>query len=323
MSEREGTEFAHEPVLRDEVTTWLALPTGGVGLDCTVGGGSHLAALAAGSAPGAEFYGIDRDRDAVAAARHALRDLPQVKQIICAPFGRLSAVLGELHITRIDRALFDLGVSSYQIDTPQRGFSFQQGGPLDMRMDTTMANTAADLVNTAAEAELSLIFFKYGEERRARRIAAEIVRQRAATTFSRVEQLRETIERAVGKANLTKTLARIFQALRIAVNDELGELERALPQAVAALNPGGRIGVISYHSLEDRTVKDFFRSRTGECVCPPGLPVCACGATAELTVLTRKPVTPTADEIARNPRSRSAKFRVAEKLEPPAPEARP
>ncbi|MFQ5607369.1 MAG: 16S rRNA (cytosine(1402)-N(4))-methyltransferase RsmH [Candidatus Zixiibacteriota bacterium] len=316
MTKAERNEFVHEPVLVDEVAEWLALPGGGVGFDLTVGGGSHLAVLARRSAPGAEFYGVDRDRDAVAAAQANLRDTPQVKQIICAPFGELAGVLAELNITTIDCALFDLGVSSFQIDTPRRGFSFQSEGPLDMRMDQTHTTTAEELINTLPENELASLIFRYGEERRAKRVAREVIRVRSVRPMRTVQELRDTIETAVGPANLTRTLARVFQALRSAVNDELGELERALPQATQALNKGGRLGVISYHSLEDRIVKDFIRSQSGECVCPPGLPVCACGAREELRALTRKPINPGSSEIARNPRSRSAKLRVAERVSP-------
>lgn len=308
-------EYLHEPVLVTEVVSWLGLPRGGVFIDFTVGGASHLVAVAHASASDAQLYGVDRDALAITAAQKRVAAVSQVKEIIFAPFASSFEALAERGIKQIHGALFDLGVSSPQIDRADRGFSFQQAGPLDMRMDREMTLTAADILNNSSQAELARIFFEYGEERRSNRIAKAIVNHREEERFSESKQFQNFLERTLGPANLTKTLARIYQALRIAVNDELGQLERGLAQCIDRLAPGGRIGVISYHSLEDRITKKAFVAQTGECTCPPNLPVCVCGAKATLKILTRKPITPSAKELESNPRSRSAKFRVAEKLE--------
>jgi 16S rRNA (cytosine1402-N4)-methyltransferase len=209
----------------------------------------------------------------------------------------------------------DLGLSSRQLDDGDRGFSFGQEGPLDMRMDRSQGQSAADLVNTLSEAELADILWQYGEERHSRRIARAIVAARPMTTTG---QLADLVARTVGRREQIHPATRTFQALRIAVNDELGALREALPQARDLLRPGGRLVVIAFHSLEDRLVKQFFRQESRDCICPPELPVCVCQHEATLKVLTSKPVRPTADEIARNPRSRSARLRVAERLEQPS-----
>lgn len=308
------SEYKHEPVLVSEVVGWLSLPKGGVFIDFTVGGGSHLARIAEASAPEARLYGVDRDALAAETARERLAGFSQVQEIIHAPFATAVDSLAERQIEQIHGALFDLGVSSPQIDRAERGFSYQQGGPLDMRMDRDMTLTAADILNNSSQAELTRIISEYGEERRAARIARAVVAERESQAFSESIHFRKFLEKTLGAANLTKTLARVYQALRIAVNDELGQLQSALERVIDLLAPAGRVGVISYHSLEDRIVKKIFKSRTGECVCPPNLPVCACGAEASLKILTRKPVRPSASEVSENPRARSAKFRVAEKL---------
>jgi 16S rRNA (cytosine1402-N4)-methyltransferase len=218
-----------------------------------------------------------------------------------------------------DGALLDLGVSSMQLDRPERGFSFRAEGPLDMRMNPDLPETAADLVNTLPEGELADLIFTHGEERHARRIARAIVERRRQMPFRTTGELAETVARAVpgrraGGAGGIHPATRTFQALRIALNDELGALRDALPRVVECLAPRGRIAVISFHSLEDRIVKQYFAAQTGRCTCPPGLPVCRCGAKATLRVLTRKPVVASPEEQRANPRSRSAKLRVAEKL---------
>ncbi len=316
MTEQGVSEYRHEPVLVVEVVNWLSLPRGGVFIDFTVGGGSHLARIAEESSLDSQLYGVDRDTLAVETARARLASFSQVTEIIHAPFASAVDSLAERQIEQIHGALFDLGVSSPQIDRAERGFTFQQGGPLDMRMDRDMTlTTAADILNTASQAELTSMIYEYGEERRASRIARAIVAERESQPFSESRHLRALLEKTLGPANLTKTLARVYQALRIKVNDELGQLQSGLEKVIELLAPGGRVGVISYHSLEDRIVKNTFKSRVGECVCPPNLPVCVCNPTSTLNILTRKPITPTAEEISANPRARSAKFRVAEKIE--------
>ncbi len=313
--------FVHQPVLLDEVVQWLSVTVsiaGGVFFDLTVGGAGHLAALAQRSTPSAKLYGLDRDALAVSVATKRLSTYPQVKRIISAPFSTFSQVLRELGIETISGALLDLGVSSPQIDWAERGFSFQGDAPLDMRMDQRQTATASEMINGLGSSELLAVFWKYGEEKRSGRIARAIVEAREAQPIVTTGDLRKVISAAVGPANLTRTLARIFQALRIAVNDELGELERVLPQVIDSLALGGRVGVISYHSLEDRIVKQTFTRYSGTCICPPGMPVCACGAQKELQALSKKPIVAGAQEVQGNPRSRSAKFRIAERVAFPA-----
>ncbi|MFQ5606570.1 MAG: 16S rRNA (cytosine(1402)-N(4))-methyltransferase RsmH [Candidatus Zixiibacteriota bacterium] len=319
---KSADEHFHEPVLLRQVVDWLALREGGVFVDFTAGAGGHLAAIAGASAADTALYGFDRDQSAIDIARSRLSSLTQLKGIFHAPFGSLSTVLRMNNVERIHAALFDLGLSSMQLDSEGRGFSFRHDGPLDMRMDSDLSSSATDLLNRLSVDGLSRILFEFGEERRAPRLARALVAARDSRPITTTAQLRGLTEKALGPANLNRTLARVFQALRIAVNDELTQLSDALPQALEALEPGGRIGIISYHSLEDRIAKRFFTARSGACVCPPRAPVCSCEAHAELRVLTRKPVTPDSEEIQRNPRARSAKLRVAEKLAAPTPTGR-
>ncbi|HHM23617.1 MAG TPA: 16S rRNA (cytosine(1402)-N(4))-methyltransferase RsmH, partial [Bacteroidetes bacterium] len=232
-----------------------------------------------------------------------------------ANFRELGAVLQELKIPAVDGILMDLGVSSHQIDTDYRGFSFMQAGPLDMRMNRRQRFGAYQVVNTYPESELRRIFYEYGEERRSAAIARAIVKARQQAKIDSTDRLAKIIAGAVPRQHLNKTLARIFQAIRIEVNAELTNLQAGLEQAVEHLRPGGRLVVISYHSLEDRIVKHFFRENERHCICPPELPQCVCGEPGRLRVLTRRPVVPSEEEIRRNPRARSAKLRVAEKLE--------
>lgn len=315
MADRRASEFTHEPVLLAEVVDLLALPRGGVFVDFTVGSAGHLCAIASASDKQTRLFGVDRDPQAVAASRARLAGLSQFTKVIHASFGSVEESLACLEIEKTDAALFDLGLSSPQIDHSERGFSFQRDASLDMRMDTTQAFDASDLIMTAEFKELREIISSYGEERRASRIARAIVRARDSSPITTTGMLRDVIAEEVGQANLTRTLARVFQALRIKVNEELEQLRTALPLVIASLNPGGRLGVISYHSLEDRIVKQLFVKTAGACQCPPRLPICVCGARAITKTLTPKPIRPSDEEVARNPRARSAKFRVVEKLE--------
>src|SRR5216683_5401926 len=315
----EGTPFLHVPVLQAEVVRYLVEPLGdprgvvgpapeGTFIDCTVGGGGHAEALLA-AAPGATLVGLDRDPEALAAAGDRLARFGDRAVLVHRRFGELAAAIEEVGAREVRGVLYDLGVSSPHLDQPGRGFGYRSGGPLDMRMDPAQVLTAADVVNGYAEAELASVLSRWGEERFARRIARAIVRRRAERPFDSTTDLAEVVRDAIPAAARRTgphPARRTFQALRIEVNDELGELEATLPQAIEALRPGGRVAVISYHSLEDRLVKRTFADAAAGCRCPRDLPVCVCGARAVLRVVTRKPVRPAPQELEANPRASSA-----------------
>jgi 16S rRNA (cytosine1402-N4)-methyltransferase len=308
----ENTPFLHQSVLLDEVLAWLDPQPGQILLDGTIGGGGHGAALLERILPDGFLYGLDQDPMALAAATERLSKVSDRFELIRSNFGNLVS----LAVPPLDGILLDIGVSSPQLDLAARGFSFQQAGPLDMRMDPDAPSTAAELLATLPEAELARIFFEYGEERHSRRVARAIVqdRQKGALPQDTLEFARflgRVIPRDPSGVN---PATRVFQALRIAVNDELGVLERVLPAAVAKLKPGGKLAVISFHSLEDRIVKRTFQDAAKGCICPPRQPICTCGLKPTLEVLTRKPVTASQQELDCNPRSRSAKLRVARRL---------
>jgi 16S rRNA (cytosine1402-N4)-methyltransferase len=319
----------HVPVLLQEVLDGLAIegattagaPTtaGAHYLDATVGDGGHAKAILEATSPDGVLLGLDRDPDAVERAALRLADFDSRVVLVHADYGHLKIVAEEQGFVPLDGVLFDLGFSSWQIEDPTRGFSFQADGPLDMRFDTTEASvTAAGLVNEASENELIRIIRKYGEEPHSRQIAQAIV---AARPIQGTVHLASVITDAViaGAARRERQrlhpATRTFQALRIAVNQELRRLRDALPQAVSGLRPGGRLAVITFHSLEDRIVKRFMRKEARECICPPEAPICTCDHKATLRVITRKPIRPSDQEVQRNPRSRSAKLRVAERLD--------
>ncbi len=310
-------EYRHIPVLLAEVTQHLKLKDGAIIVDCTLGGAGHAIRVAELIAPTGILVGIDQDNAALAAARATL-PLGQQTILLKGNFGQLDDVLVEAKIPYSDGFLFDLGVSSPQLDVGGRGFTYQEDVLLDMRMDPSSSQpTAADIINTYSEQDLTRVLREWGEERWASRIAAFIVaargRHRINTTGELVEVIKNAIPAAARRGG-PHPARRTFQALRIEVNDELGVLERGLRAAIRWLAPGGRIVVISYHSLEDRIVKQVFAANATGCVCPPGLPVCTCGQVPVLRIITKSPVVPTAEEIAGNPRARSAKLRVAEKL---------
>jgi len=310
------TETDHVPVLADEVLAALAPRPGETIIDCTFGAGGHASLLAARLRGEGKLIAIDRD-PTVAPYFERLRRSTAAKVRLL--HGEFSQVLAQLagNGVRADAILLDLGVSSMQLDRPDRGFSYAADAPLDMRMDPSALVTAQDVVNETDEAELASIFRRYGEERYARQIARAIAKRRRARPFERTGDLVETIKQAIpaparfGEGHPAK---RVFQALRIEVNDELGALERALPQALELLRPHGRLAVISFHSLEDRIVKRFLRAEEHGCTCPPEFPVCACGAEPTLRATPRRAIRPSAAEVARNPRSQSARLRVAVKL---------
>jgi 16S rRNA (cytosine1402-N4)-methyltransferase len=276
-----------------------------------VGTGGHAAGILNASAPDGKLLGLDADPEAITYARETLRIYGDRVVLQAANFRRLGAVAPGLSFGKVDGILMDLGLSSRQLGQASRGFSFSKDGPLDMRFDPGCGRSAADLVNHLPEAELADLFWRFGEERYSRRIARAIVAARPLTTTA---QLAEVVSRTVGRRERIHPATRVFQALRIAVNDELEALSQALPQARDLLRPGGRLAVIAFHSLEDRLVKRFFLEEARDCVCPPEAPVCVCQHKATMRVLTRRPVRPTDKEIAVNPPSRSARLRVAERM---------
>jgi len=309
--EREGIERApHTPVLVREVVELLAAERGGFFVDATVGAGGHARALLE-AAPGVRLLALDRDPDALALARERLAGFGERVRFAETNFGDLAPALEGFPPP--DGILADLGLSSMQLEEPSRGFSFRRDGPLDMRMSRS-GRSAADVVATASAEELSRIFFEYGEERMAVKIARAILEERSREPITTTRQLSRIVARVKGDREKIDPATRVFQALRIEVNEELQALSRFLAAAVEKLNAGGRLAVLSYHSLEDRMVKDAFRKQSGVCLCPPKLPVCVCGARRALLVLTRRPIRPKDSEVRRNPRSRSARLRVAEKI---------
>jgi 16S rRNA (cytosine1402-N4)-methyltransferase len=301
----------HIPVLYKEVLVGLEPRPGGCYIDATLGAGGHAAGILAASAPDGWLLGLDADPEAVAFAGGQLRHFGERVILQAANFRQIGPVALALGFGQVDGILMDLGISSRQLSSPERGFSFSQDGPLDMRMDPSQGRSAADLVNHLPQAELADLLWRYGEERNSRRIARAIIASRPVTT---TKQLADLVERTVGRREKIHPATRTFQALRIAVNDELEALNQALVQARDLLRPQGRLAIIAFHSLEDRLVKRFYQQESRDCLCPPEIPVCVCQHRATLRVLTSKPIRPTVDEIARNPRSRSARLRIAERL---------
>ena len=309
----------HLPVLLRETVEWLSPPPDGIVLDCTVGMGGHSAELLK-HIPRGRLVGLDQDVEALQHAGLALQGDPRVT-LVKANFADLLKVLKDNSLSEVDSVLMDIGVSSLQLDSPLRGFSFQQNGPLDMRMDSSAPLTAADVVNTYPEEKLANVIYEYSEERKSRQIANAIVRHREQKPFETTEELALLAKKVLGSPKPKKgesfkhPATRLFQALRIEVNQELEVLKSALKDALSVLKPGGRLAVITFHSLEDRIVKQYFKSESVDCICPPRIPQCVCGHKASIELLTRKPVEASEEEIAQNPRSRSAKLRVVQKLE--------
>lgn len=333
--------FAHIPVLLPQTIELLQPRAGGRYIDCTLGAGGHAERLLELSGPNGTLLGIDADPAALLAASQRLARFGDRAVLTESYFDRVGAIAAETGFDNADGVLFDLGVSSPQLDTAERGFSFQQDAPLDMRFGPGAEESAADIVKTRSIAELQYIFQEYGEEHHARRVARRIVESRDQGPIETTRHLADIVGRAKPfvPGERIHPATRVFQALRIAVNDELGRLQRALPQALAALHgalehshpgypsadargthgdveklSGGRLVIISFHSLEDRIVKQFMRDEARGCVCPPELPVCTCNHQPALRILTRKPLEATDDERSENPRARSAKLRAAERL---------
>jgi 16S rRNA (cytosine1402-N4)-methyltransferase len=305
----------HVPVLAEEVRRLLDVQPGETVIDATFGAGGHAAVLAPELKGEGKFIGVDRDPSVRPYFESFRRRAGVPTRFLRGDFADVFERVADNGV-RADAILFDLGVSSMQLDRPERGFSYASDAPLDMRMDPSAEHSARDLVNEASERELTDIFRGYGEERYARQIARAIVRRRREHAFERTGELVETIKAAIptpARFGEGHPARRVFQALRIAVNDELEALETALPAALETLRPRGRIAVISFHSLEDRIVKRFFRREEHGCTCPPEFPICVCGREPSLRVLTKKPIRPTAHEIAINPRAGSARLRAAQK----------
>ena len=305
------TDPTHIPVMTAEVVDALNVEPGGVYVDCSVGEGGHAEAVLRATR-GVSLLGIDLDRDALKAAERRLSFSSGVK-LVHGNSADVARIASEHQATPADGVLFDLGVSSLQLDTPRRGFSFRHEAPLDMRFSTGGDTTADDIVNRYPERELEGIIREFGEEPRARAVAAAIVRGRRIETTTRLAAVVSGALNRPGRSRIHPA-TRTFQALRIAVNGELDNLRAGLEGAIDALRPGGRLVVISYHSLEDRLVKDLLRREASDCICPPSTPVCICGHAPSLRLINRRVMTPSAEEVRSNPRARSAKMRIAERL---------
>ncbi|MCQ2456067.1 MAG: 16S rRNA (cytosine(1402)-N(4))-methyltransferase RsmH [Clostridia bacterium] len=312
-------ELSHKSILLDECMEYLDPSRGGIYVDCTAGGGGHSLGIAERLPEGSRLVSIDRGDDALAACRERRRDHADKVTLVKAEFSSLGAVLDSLGIEKIDGIMWDLGVSSYQLDEAARGFSYMADAPLDMRMDRNAALDAREVVNGYSEADLKRIIEDYGEEKFASRIAQAIVKRRAEhpieTTLELVEVIAGAIPAAARHKESQHPAKRTFQAIRIEVNRELDVIAPSVEEAVKRLNPGGVAAVITFHSLEDRIVKQTMASLARGCICPPEFPVCVCGNKPKIKLLSKKPIVPTDEEIKENPRARSAKLRVCEKLE--------
>jgi 16S rRNA (cytosine1402-N4)-methyltransferase len=312
----QGPDTGHRPVLLRETIDALAAARGGLFVDCTVGLGGHSEAILQASS-GTQVLGIDRDEEALEQARKRLAEFGGRIRLVHADFRELTRVLATAKVDSARGILADLGVSSWQLDSPSRGFSFRHQAPLDMRMDASGGETAAELLGRLSEVDIAKIIFEFGEERRSRRIARLIVeRRKSGRPVETTQDLARLVERAVGKSKSRRIhpATRTFQALRIAVNRELERLDQFTADAVDALEPDGRLAIISFHSLEDRIIKRTLLKLSGRCQCPPRAPQCTCGTRKAVEILTRRPIVSSEIEIAENPRARSAKLRVARKL---------
>lgn len=310
------TQFAHVPVMPGEVTEGLNIKENGIYLDCTLGGGGHSELILKKLTTG-RLIAIDKDEEALAFAKSRLSEYGDKVTFVHSDFKRADEVLDDLNIDRIDGVLMDLGVSSYQLDAAERGFSYRFDAPLDMRMDKTQFLTAFNVVNEYNELDIADILFRYGEERYARKIAANIIRYRQQQSIRTTCQLAEIVEKSYPPKERFKggnPCKRTFQAIRIEVNGELRELDEIIGKLAERLNKGGRICVITFHSLEDRIVKREFQYLEAKCICPPKQPVCTCNKVQTVKIITKKPLTASEEELAVNPRAQSAKLRVAERV---------
>jgi len=311
-----NSEFEHKSILVGEILGFLDLQPGSVVIDGTLGLGGHTEAVLQTFAD-TKVIGIDQDQKALENATERLKSFGSRFQAVHSNFVEISSIADELNITAVDAVIADLGVSSMQLDDAERGFSFRFDAPLDMRMDTSRGSTAAELLEELDQEEIANLIYRYGEERKSRRVARLIVERRdAGQPVRSTEELARLVERAVGRSPKDKIhpATRTFQALRIAVNNELWILDGFIKDSIDLLKLNGTLSVITFHSLEDRIVKQAFQKLSGKCFCPPRIPKCVCGAEKRVEILTRKPVVPTEDEMSVNPRSRSAKLRVCRKL---------
>ncbi len=309
--------FHHVTVLRDEAVAGLNIRPGGIYVDCTLGGAGHSSLIASQLTEGGRLIAIDQDDWALDNARERLSAYMDRVTLVKSNFRHIKDIVSDLGLDGVDGVLFDLGVSSPQLDEGERGFSYNADAPLDMRMDQQAALTAYDIINEWDEEEIAKVIWEYGEEKFSRRIARQIVQYRAKqpvqTTGELVELIKEGIPAAARRTG-PHPAKRTFQAIRIAVNDELNAFKEAVADAISVLRPEGRVSVITFHSLEDRICKQVYQELSKGCTCPPSFPICACGNKATVKVITRKPILPSAEELEANPRARSAKLRVAEKL---------
>jgi 16S rRNA (cytosine1402-N4)-methyltransferase len=303
----------HVPVLLEETIVGLALSPGADGIDGTLGGAGHAAALLSETAPDGRLLGLDADPEAIERSRTRLAAFGERVVLVHGNFRNMAAIAAAQGFGQVRAIVLDLGVSGYQLAGAGRGFSFQESGPLDMRLDPQTELTAAEIVNEWPMDRLADVIYRYGEEMQSRRVARAIVSARPVRTTS---ELAEVVSRSLAQRRHHRIhpATRVFQALRIAVNDELGAVEAVLPQIPDLLLPGGRFAVIAFHSLEDRLVKRFIQREVRDCICPPDVPVCRCGHKATLRAVTGRPISPSGAEISANPRSRSAKLRIAERL---------
>jgi len=303
----------HTPVLLDEIVEYLVTDSSGVYFEGTIGFGGHTKKILSKLTKSARYIGTDKDSTAYDHCKTLFKDDNRVK-LYNTSFTNILNISRIEFIEKYDGIFADLGVSSFQLDNKESGFTYRENSPLDLRMDKSKGFPASFVVNTFKEEEIANIIYKYGEERNSRSIAKRIAEHRKVNKIETTEQLRGIVEEVIPSRVVNKSLSRVFQALRIFVNDELNELEDFLEKSLSVLKVGGRIAIITFHSLEDRIVKDFFKQQTLTCVCPPEFPICVCDTTPSLKILTKKPVVPTDKEIEENSRSRSAKLRVAEKI---------
>lgn len=310
-------EFRHRPVMLEQCVKGLDIRPNGIYVDGTLGGGGHSGAICRSLDERGTLIGIDRDRDALNVSSERLKEYKCQKYFVQSNYSDIKQMLSELKIEKVDGALLDLGVSSFQLDNPQRGFSYMNDAPLDMRMSQDDDFTAYDIVNDYDRNELIRVIGRYGEERWASRIADFIVKIRSDKPIESTYELVDVIKQAI-PASARRTgphpAKRTFQAIRIEVNDELSQLERAVEEFCDILAPGGRLCIITFHSLEDRIVKEIFSRRANPCTCPREFPICVCGKKADIKKITGKPFVPDAEETEENPRARSAKLRIAEKI---------